>query len=242
MRVAMKALACAATLLWWLPAHALPQLKIVVDASTAMPMALIADSQVVGGIHRDLGIAIARELNTEAAFVLMPRKRIPGVLERGAGHLSCHYLPEWMPGQLDWTEPFMPNSLLLLSSARVARPPTLLALRGVRIGTVHGFEYPDMTRILGVGFMREDAADLTHNLLKLDAGRIDHALAGEVFLRYQQRRHGLAVKVRNPLVVRRYVASCAVSRASPYPVEQINRAIKNLRERREIDAIYDKYR
>ncbi|MET0858662.1 MAG: ABC transporter substrate-binding protein [Telluria sp.] len=238
----MKALACAATLLWWLPAHAFPQLKILVDSSTAMPMALIADSQVVGGIHHDLGIALAKELNTEAAFVLMPRKRIPSVLEQGAGHLSCHYLPEWMPGQLDWTEPFMPNALLLLSNARVARPPTLIALRGVRIGTVHGFEYPDMTRILGAGFAREDAADATHNLKKFDAGRLDYALAGEVFLRYQQRRHGLALDANNPLVVRRYLASCAVSRASPYPVTQINRAIKNLRERKEIDAIYDKYR
>ncbi len=242
MHVAMKALACATILSWWLPAHALPALKILVDASTAMPMALVAGSQVVGGIHLDIGIAIAKELNTEATFVLMPRKRIPSVLEQGAGHLSCHYLPEWMPGQLDWTEPFMPNALLLLSNARVARPSTLLALRGVRIGTVHGFEYPDMARILGAGFLREDAADLTHNLLKLDAGRLNHALTGEVFLRYQQRRHGLAVGVNNPLVVRRYVASCAVSRASPYAVEQINRAIRTLRERKEIDAIYDKYR
>jgi ABC-type amino acid transport substrate-binding protein len=33
-----------------------------------------------------------------------------------------------------------------------------------------------------------------------------------------------------------------VSRKSPFPVAQINRAIKAIRERKELDAIYDKYR
>ncbi|MET0855652.1 MAG: transporter substrate-binding domain-containing protein [Telluria sp.] len=238
----VKALAIAVPLLWWLPAHALPELKIVVDTSTAMPMALIADSKVVGGIHRDLGLAIARELNAEPEFILMPRKRIPSVLEQGAGHLACHFLPEWMDGQFDWSEPFMPNALLLLSSSRVPRPASLASLRGTRIGTVLGFAYPDVTRVLGADFVREDAADATGNLMKFDAGRLNHVLTGDVFLRYQQRRHGLAADMQNAIVVRRYLASCVVSRASPYPVAQVNRAIKNIRDRKELDAIYDKYR
>lgn len=87
----LKTLVCAAPLLWLTPAHAVPALKILVDSSTAMPIALIADSKVVGGIHRDLGLTIARELNAEPEFILMQRKRIPVVLEQGAGHLSCHF-------------------------------------------------------------------------------------------------------------------------------------------------------
>lgn len=207
-----------------------------------MPMALIADSKIVGGIHRDLGLAIARELNAEPVFIVLPRKRIPVALQRGAGHLACHFLPEWMPGEFDWSEPFMPNALLLLSNARAPRVDNLLALRGVPIGTVLGFAYPELATILGSNFVREDAVDATRNLMKFDAGRSNYALTGEVFLRCQQSRHGLALNVQEPLVVKRYLASCAVSRATPYPLAQINRAIRTVRDRKELDAIYGKYR
>lgn len=238
----VRALALAASLAWCSPACAGPELHILVDASTAMPMALIADYKVFEGIHRDLGIAIARELDAAPVFTVMPRKRIARVLEQGIGHLACQFLPEWMAGQLDWSEPFMPNALLLLSSSRVPRPTRLAPLRGIPIGTVLGFEYPDLTRALGNGFVREDAVDLTRNLMKFDAGRLNYALTGELFWRYQQRRHGLALGAQDPLVVKRYLASCAVSKKSPYSVAQINRAIKDLRDSKELDAIYDKYR
>ena len=238
----IKVLAFAAPLLWFTSAHAVPALKILVDSSTAMPMALIADSKVVGGIHQDVGLAIARELNAQPLFIVMPRKRIPVALQQGKGHIACHFLPEWLPGEFDWSEPFMPNALLLVSNARVPRPASVSALHGVPIGTVLGFEYPDVARILGAGFVREEAVDATRNLMKFDAGRSNHALTGEVFLRYQQRRQGLALQVQNPLVVRRYLASCAVSRTTPYPLAEINRAIRNVRERKELDAIYGKYR
>lgn len=207
-----------------------------------MPMAFIADSKVVGGIHRDVGLALARELNAEPQFVVMPRKRIPGALQQGKGHIACHFLPEWLPGDFDWSEPFMPNALLLLSNARVPRPANLSTLRGIPIGTVLGFVYPDVERILGSEFVREDAADATLNLMKFDAGRANYALTGEVFLRYQQGRNGLAVHVQDPLVVKRYLASCAVSRTTPYPVAEINRAIRGIRDRKVLEAIYEKYR
>lgn len=207
-----------------------------------MPMALIADSKVVGGIHRDVGLALARELNAEPQFVVMPRKRIPGALQQGKGHMACHFLPEWLPGDFDWSEPFMPNALLLLSNERVPRPANLSTLRGIPIGTVLGFAYPDVERVLGSEFVREDAADATRNLMKLDAGRSNYALTGEVFLRYQQGRNGLAVHVQDPLVVKRYLASCAVSRTTPYPVTEINRAIRSIRDRKVLEAIYEKYR
>ncbi|HEU4376315.1 MAG TPA: transporter substrate-binding domain-containing protein [Telluria sp.] len=217
-------------------------MHILVDSSTAMPMALIIDSKVVGGIHRDVGLAIARVLNAEPQFIVMPRKRISVALQQGKGDIACHFLPQWLPGEFDWSEPFMPNALLLLSNAHVPRPADLSTLRGTPIGTVLGFAYPDMTRMLGSDFVREDAADATLNLLKFDAGRSNYALTGEVFLRYQQGRNGLARGVQNPFVVKRYLASCAVSRAAPYPVAEINRAIRSVRERKELDAIYAKYR
>lgn len=238
----IKFLAFSASFLCVTSTHAAPAFKILVDSSTAMPMALIADSKVAGGIHRDVGLAIARELNAQPLFIVMPRKRIPVALQQGKGHIACHFLPEWLPGEFDWSDPFMPNALRLLSNERVPGPTSLSALRGVPIGTVLGFEYPDVTRVLGSEFVREDAVDATRNLMKFDAGRSNYALTGEVFLRYQQGHNKLALHVQNPLVVKRYLASCAVSRSTPYPLAQINRAIRSVRDRKELDAIYEKYR
>jgi polar amino acid transport system substrate-binding protein len=229
--------ACAAAC-----ANAAATLKILVDASTAMPMAHIDDTRVVGGIHRDLGIELARELGEPAQFVVMPRKRIPVVLQRGDGDLSCHFLPAWLPGDFDWTEPFMPNALVLLSDARKAPVERLEDLRGQPIGTVLGFAYPDVERELGAGFVRDDAGDATQNLLKFTAGHSRHVLTGEVFLRYQQRINGIALRAHEPLVVRRYKAACAVSRKGRFSVGAINRAIRRIQKNHRLAAIYDKYR
>lgn len=222
--------------------HAAATVKILVDASTAMPMAQIVDAHVVDGIHRDLGIELARELGEPASFLVMPRKRIPVALQRGDGDLACHFLPEWLPGDFAWTEPFLPNALLLLSDARAAPVGQLQDLRGQPIGTVLGFAYPDVERELGAGFVRDDAGDATQNLSKFAVGRSRHVLTGEVFLTYQQRIGGVALPAHEPLVVRRYKAACAVSRKGRFTVEAINRAIRRIQKDHRLAGIYDKYR
>lgn len=222
--------------------NAAATLKVLVDSSTAMPMAKIEDARVADGIHRDLGIELARELGEAAQFVVIPRKRIPVALQRGDGDLACHFLPEWLPGDFGWTEPFMPNALVLLSDARTPAVDQLQSLRGQPIGTVLGFAYPDLERELGAGFVRDDAGDASQNLLKFEAGRSRHVLTGEVFLSYQKRINGLALHAHEPLVVRRYKAACAVSRKSRFPLVTINRAIRRLQKDHRLAAIYDKYR
>lgn len=229
--------ACAASC-----GNASATLKILVDSSTAMPMARIEDAQVVGGIHRDLGIELARELGEPAQFLVMPRKRIPVALERGDGDLACHFLPEWLPGDFGWTEPFMPNALVLLSDARTAPVAQLQDLRGQPIGTVLGFAYPDVERELGADFVRDDAGDASQNLLKFGVGRSRHVLTGEVFWSYQQRIGGVALRAHEPLVVRRYKAACAVSRKGRFQVAAINRAIRQIQKDHRLAAMYDKYR
>lgn len=217
-------------------------LNILVDTSTAMPMARIEGHRVTGGIHRDLGIELARELGEPAQFLVMPRKRIPVALARGDGDLACHFLPEWLPGDFDWTDPFMPNALLLLTDARTERVDNLQALRGKSIGTVLGFAYPDLEHALGTGFVRDDAGDASQNLAKLAIGRLRHVLTGEVFVLYQQRINGATLRAHEPLVVRRYKAACAVSKKSRHTAAEINRAIRALQKDHRLAAIYDRYR
>lgn len=217
-------------------------LRVIVDTSTAMPMAQFDQGVVIGGLHHDIGIALARRLGTTAQFAALPRKRIPVALEHGSGDLSCHYLPAWLPGAFDWSRGFLPNALVVVTGAQWPAPPSIDALRGEPVGTVLGFAYPEVHAALGAGFIRDDAGDAMQNLLKLAAGRTRHALTGEVFFAYQQRRQPILLQAQRPLLVHRYLAACAVSRRSRYPVQQIDRAIGQLQRSGQIEAIYRRYR
>ena len=219
-----------------------PPLRILVDTSTAMPMSQFDQGEVSGGIHRDLGLAIAHQLGTSVHLTPMPRKRIPVVLENGDADMSCHYLPAWLPGDFDWTIGFLPNAILIVTGTQWPAPASMDALRGAPIGTVLGFAYPEVQHALGNGFIRDDAADALQNLTKLATGRTRHALTGEVFFSYQQRLHPNLLQVHRPLLVTRIEAQCAVTRKGRYSVGRINRAIRALQKNGQIDAIYRRYR
>src|ERR1700741_5020922 len=91
-------LLCLASLL--LAATPVPaaELVVLVDTGTEMPMAGFHGGQLVDGIHKDLGEALARNMGRHASFVLLPRKRIALALENGKADLICMYIPAWLPG------------------------------------------------------------------------------------------------------------------------------------------------
>lgn len=219
-----------------------PVLRMAVDTSTAMPMAQLVHGEVVDGIQHDLALALARQLGTTARLIALPRKRVAVTLEKGEADLACHFLPAWLPGQLDWTIPFLPNATLLVTRFDRAAPNTLEDLRGVPVGTVLGFAYPEVQDALGAGFVRDDAGDSLQNLTKFAAGRSHHALANEVFFLYQQRLHPNLLQVQRPLLVARFEARCAVARRGRHGVARINDAIRALQKSGQLGAIYARYR
>ncbi len=217
------------------------ELRLLVETSTDMPMMQVRDGQLVDGFHRDLGLALARELKREARFELLPRKRVMDALASGAADLSCHYLPGWLPGDFDWSKPFIPNALVLVSAPTVNRPASLQDLAGVPVGTVLGFSYPDLEAALGARFVRDNAPTSQSNLMKLAAGRVQHAVLGEMFYRYQLARGALDAAYGPPLLVHRYKAQCAVSRKGQVTVQELNRAIDTLERTRQVQHMLDKY-
>jgi len=239
----MRSTLCLAltALLATLPGYA-ADLRVLVEIGTDMPMAGFRGDQLVEGIQRDVGIALASRLGREARFISLPRKRIPSGLLRGEGDLACQYRPAWLPGDFDWTVPFMPNGVVLISNQHAARPASLTALADVPIGTVTGYAYPEVEQVLGTHFVRDDAPDSAHNLSKLTVGRTQHALIGERFLEYQQHRGNFTLPLHAPMVIQRYEAQCAVSRRSQVGVADLNRAIEAMKRDKTLAAIYARYR
>jgi polar amino acid transport system substrate-binding protein len=218
------------------------ELNVAVETSTDMPMARIQAGGLQGGIHRDIGLALGRHLDRTVHFVLLPRKRLKRSLETGEVDIACHFLPAWLPGDFAWTTPFMPNALLLVSHLDEPQPKELSDLSDQPVGTVLGFVYPEVEAALGTHFVRDDAVNAIANLRKLAAGRLHHALVGQVFLEFQQHDKSLELRIHPPLVIHRYEAQCAVSKRGQVSAEEVDDAIGAMKRAHEIEAIYAQYR
>ncbi|MFH7040943.1 substrate-binding periplasmic protein [Paucibacter sp. JuS9] len=231
------ALLCAAL------AHARAPLHVLVDNSTEMPQGRFERGYLVGGIHFDVGQALAGKLGREANFRVLPRKRVIDELLHGQqADLICGYLPQWLPGVTAWSRPFLPDEQWLLSGRTVPAPRKLAELAGQRIGTVLGFVYPEMQQQLGTGFVREEAPDAGANLRKLSLGRMQHAIVGRLQFEYQMRLGGYKLDLHAPLVISSYQSQCALSRHSTVSLAELDKAIAELQAEGGIQRILAKYR
>lgn len=207
-------------------AHA-GQLVVLVDTSTEMPLADIDEAQLRGGIHRDLAQALARKLNRQLVVQVLPRKRIAQALETGRGDLLCLYLPEWLPGHFQWTQPFFPQTELLVSALSAPKPQALADLAGQPVGTVLGYTYPELEAALGRRFQRIDVNTNATNLRKLAVGRIAHVATIKTFYDYQLRK-GEKLNAHKPLLIKQYLTRCALSPKSNVPLAEVEHAISQL--------------
>jgi polar amino acid transport system substrate-binding protein len=216
-----------ALLLLSLPVQA-RDLIVLVDTGTEMPMARIENEQVVDGIHKDIGDALAQHLGRTARFLALPRKRIVKTLETGDADVLCSYVPEWLEGAFDWSRPFIPIAEVLISDRRAPRPHAIADLAGQPIGTVLGYSHPELEEILGKNFKREDAPTSEVNLRKLAAGRVRHAVTAKAFLEYRLKLGDPPLSLYPPLTVKTYMGQCAVSRHGRVTVADVDRAIDRI--------------
>jgi ABC-type amino acid transport substrate-binding protein len=236
----MKAISAITLALLSLGSARADKVTMLVDTGTEMPMADIRNGQVMGGIHKDLAEALAQKMGRTAVTLPMPRKRIAMALEAGQADVLCMYLPEWLPGRFGWTQPFMPQTETVITSLSVPQPQSLLDLRGQPIGTVLGFQYPEMIKAMGTGFVRADAHSNLANLRKLAAGRLRHVATIKSFYDYQLHK-GERINVHEPLVVRSYYTRCAVSEKGRVGLAEVDAAISQLVREGAINRILSNY-
>lgn len=217
------------------------QLKVLVTTSVDMPMADIRDGKLLGGVHLDLGKALAQKLHRELVIEVLPRKRLALALESGRADILCTYQPEWLEGRHQWTQAFFPQSELLVSSASVARPHSPADVRGQAVGTVLGFAYPEMDQALGSDFIRSDATSAVANLQKFQLGRVRHMIVDKAFFEYQLRQ-GAKFDAHPPLVLKQQLTRCALSMRSAVPLAEVEAAINELVHEGAINHILSNYR
>lgn len=188
------------------------------------------------GFQEALGAALAKQLKRPVRFMPLPRKRMMNALESAEGDIVCGYSPAWFVGQVDWTHPFIPTSEVLIASRRVPAPSSLEDVRGKTVGTVLGFNYPEVQRRLGDGFVRDDAPSLELTLRKWQGGRFDYFLATGVTVERQFVSGELAAGF-NQLVISSEKTGCAVARRGTLRVAEVNAAIDAIEKSGELARV-----
>lgn len=201
------------------------ELVMLVDGAADMPMARFENGRLVDGVHKMLGEALARGTGRDLRFVLLPRKRIAKALQEGQADILCGYTPEWIEGDYLWTVPIFTAEEVVATDARQPRPASIADLRGQPIGTILGYQHPEVEQILGADFVRDDSPNMEINLEKLARGRIHHILIARSVLEYRQRLRAFPLLLHPPLPAATFTTRCAVSRKGKLSLEEANRAI-----------------
>jgi polar amino acid transport system substrate-binding protein len=231
---------CCALLFPLLPQAS--ELVILVDTATEMPMARVESYRLVDGMHRDVGLALAKAMGRQPKFLALPRKRIATALASGDADILCGYIPAWLDGTFAWSQPFLPLVEVVVTNRAAERPRTIADLGGQPIGTVFGFAYPELNRALGTAFVRADGPSTDLNLRKLAIGRLRHMVTNKAFIDYRLKAGDLALSLHPPLVVNNYATGCAVSPKGHVAVAEVDRAIGQLLHGGTMAAIAARYK
>jgi len=219
-------------------ARAQADLVFIAASNHAEPLSRFDEKdRLIGGILKELGDLLARQLGRQARYLTLPSKRAPQGLRDGLGDLICYSRPQWIGADLYWTAMFIPNAEVIAAHADSPPLQRLEQLEGQRVGTVLGYRYGDTE--VRARLLRDDAPDMTANLRKLAAGRTPYALTDLISLRAAQRQQP---KLRLALQVERFGTGCALSPKSQLKPAELESAVQALVKAGEIERLLARYR
>lgn len=242
-RMAPFRLTCLCLLLALSPAASAGPGELIFVAATNhnMHLSRFHEGELVDGILKDLGDAIAHRMGLRVRYVSAPAKRVAEFLLSGRADGVCFVLPRWLPGTFNWSQPLIPDSGVLVSRTEAPPVRVLTDLANKPVGTVLGYSYSMIQSELGRAFVREDAPSMELNISKIQHGRMQYAIMGRMNAEYLMRadpRHRLRIDFEfDP-----FVAQCAFSQKSAIPFGDVQRAIGSLVLDGSVERLLQRYR
>ncbi|MEA1606947.1 substrate-binding periplasmic protein [Pseudomonas spirodelae] len=212
--------------------------------SWGMPMVRIEQGQAVEGFLVDLQQRMAAKIGRKADMLVMPSLRIGYAMASGEIDVRCYVSPNWINAdhyRFIWSLPFMTQRDLLLGNRAEQLQPE--ALHGERLGTVLGFTYPRLDPLFNSGqIQREDSRTQDQVLHKLSAGRYRYAISNELSLSWFNRHQPPGQKLYALSEVAADPVSCMVRDAPDVPTMALLRAMVQMKQAGEFDALLARYR
>lgn len=242
-------LALVLAFLGGLPVQAAAVLRIGVADSDGPPIVeLASDPQkgLAGGLYKELGEALAKELGATPQFIIVSRKRVEQNIESNKVDIHCNANPLWYgnASRLGWTQELYPQVERLIALKSDTPVRRIDELSGKRIGTTRGFHYPAVETLWANSqATRVDEARIELLMKSLQKKLIDVAIHSELEFAYWARSYPFeASKVEMlPVVISTMPTMCAVAPASQYSVAQLNQAIARLHKNGRLKTILSAY-
>lgn len=219
-------------------------IRFSINDSWAMPMARIEQGRAVEGFLVDLQQRMAAKIGRKADMLVMPGLRVEHAMASGEIDVRCYVSPNWINAdhyRFIWSLPFMTQRDLLLGKRAEQLQPE--ALHGERLGTVLGFTYPRLDPLFNSGqIQREDSRTQDQVLHKLSAGRYRYAISNELSLSWFNRHQPPGQKLYALSEVAADPVSCMVRDAPDVPTMALLRAMVQMKQAGEFDALLARYR
>jgi polar amino acid transport system substrate-binding protein len=217
-----------------------------VNSDYAMPLVSIKriqnTQQLDGGILKDLGTALFKELSLTPEFTLLPKKRVAPSLLSGTVNMVCHLHESWqskIASDVFWShELYRSANLVVYIGNKPIRK--LKELAGQRLGGVLNFVYTDAEDLFAKNIVhRENGPNNESNIQKLLNGRINYIIMSN--LEYDYYKKIYPNLDRADFDMDALHTKCALSKKSKITLENLNKAIATLKKNGEIERILKSY-
>lgn len=213
--------------------------------SWSMPLIQLDDYQPTSGILFDIMQSLSRQVGMRAEFHVLPRLRVQAALERGEVDIRCYAAQAWVPnlsGDYFWSLPILYQRDLLIASAQTAAGPYPEQFSNETVGTVLGYNYPDLQHLFdNHQLVREDARSQEQTLRKLAAGRYNYAVSSQLVLDWVNRDLPASQRLKVISLVSEQPAGCILRNDPSLPTQRILRTLVRMRVSGEIQQIIDRY-
>ncbi|CAM5212960.1 substrate-binding periplasmic protein [Alishewanella longhuensis] len=179
-------------------------IRAIVSDSNAPPFALFdQDSNLAGGISKDILEALANHSQLVLQYLALPRGRVEQWLLRDDADIACFLNPDWVeqPEQLLWSNSLFNTRQVIIRRNNSPAIQKMTDLLGKRLGTDRGFSYPEFDKMFSQRLLiRDDATSLEVNASRLQKLRLDAVLAVDLAYHYYQQTHDSEGSAADPFL------------------------------------------
>lgn len=226
--------------------HAEEILRIGVSDSDNPPIAVVDQNTLTGGLANDIGNALAAQMGMHATFIVVSRNRVEHALQQGKFDLICNANPAWYEhaSQFAWSLPVYSKIERILSRHDMDDIHTISGLTGLRIATIRGYQYPSLTAMWAQHQARQNIENAFGLMVKSVVRNLsDVAIVSELEYADWANKHDLWARQLKlqPMVFSTTPTMCAISPKSTVELVTVNRAIRQLQEKKIIQTFVAQY-
>jgi len=203
------------------------------------------NKKLTAGIIKDVMDAIAEQISMSPRYVTVPRKVVDAEAEKNKFDARCYIIESWVkdPKLYDWSIALFDLVNVIAFPNDVAPVQKIEDLKGQKVGTVLGYNYPKLDYFFADSTIRRsDSGSELSNIEKLIQKRVPYAIVEATqFSWHLKSKAQDRFDMKRFFEVERYPVKCAVLKTSAVSVQDFNRAIEKLKREGYFKTVFAKY-